>query len=236
VDYPDEDVDELNLTPDAWRAGRASLGRGAPVLLLGTSTRALDRAADRLERVTGDTLEPRHPWLARRLAMARDIVAAGLGESLFVRIAGVFGLGMVAMFLVAFGIGLRSVLLVLAGVVIGLVAPVVAVFVWAVRLRRNRGYFYGTAHVHSVSPPPEVGTVGRAELHLSVFAHGMDGVAVRIRDPAVPVSKWPDVGATLPVEVAVHNLRNVRVLWDRVMTHAEAANENLCAEDDLPPE
>jgi catechol 2,3-dioxygenase-like lactoylglutathione lyase family enzyme len=64
-------------------------------------------------------------------------------------------------------------------------------------------------------------------MHLSVFAHGIDGVAVRVLDPAVPVSKWPDYGATLPVEVAAHNPRKVRVLWDKVVTHAQAAGEDL---------
>jgi hypothetical protein len=90
---------------------------------------------------------------------------------------------------------------------------------------RSRQYLFGTAHVYGATPPPEVGVVGQCELHLAVFAPGIDGVAVRVLDPAVPVRKWPEDGATLPVEVRANNPRRVRVLWDQVITHAEAQRE-----------
>src|SRR6185369_123601 len=48
----------------------------------------------------------------------------------------------------------------------------------------------------------------------------------RIRDAAVPVNKWPDVGATLPVRVAPGNARKVTILWDEVRTHREAAYDD----------
>src|SRR6266545_5659413 len=51
----------------------------------------------------------------------------------------------------------------------------------------NREYVYGTAHVHSASPPPAAGHTGRCELHLLINAPGIEGVAVRVRDAAVPV-------------------------------------------------
>jgi hypothetical protein len=74
--------------------------------------------------------------------------------------------------------------------------------------------------------------IGRCELHVAVFASGIDGVAVRMFDPAVPVSKWPDDGATLPVEVLARNPRKARILWDQVVTHAQAAAYELDDYDD----
>jgi catechol 2,3-dioxygenase-like lactoylglutathione lyase family enzyme len=48
----------------------------------------------------------------------------------------------------------------------------------------------------------------------------------------VPVSKWPSLGQTLPIRVALDDQRHVKVLWDEVPTHAETA----AAVADLPPE
>lgn len=135
----------------------------------------------------------------------------------------VFGL-----FVICFGAGLGNAGVFAVGVAIGVLGPVL-LLVTAARAN-TREYTYGTAHVHSASPPPSAGMVGRCELHLSVYAHGIDGVAVRVLDPAVPVSKWPDDGATLPVEVASHNARKVRVLWDKVLTHGQASGEDLYPE------
>ncbi|GIJ49680.1 hypothetical protein Val02_65660 [Virgisporangium aliadipatigenens] len=133
------------------------------------------------------------------------------------------GLIALGLFVFCFGIGLGNPGIMALGVAIGVLGPVLLV-VTAVRGREHE-WVYGTAHVHSASPPPSSGTVGRCELHLSVYAHGIDGVAVRVLDPAVPISKWPDDGATLPVEVAANNARKVKVLWDRIATHALAGEE-----------
>ncbi|GAB3943605.1 hypothetical protein GCM10027614_32510 [Micromonospora vulcania] len=46
------------------------------------------------------------------------------------------------------------------------------------------------------------------------------------------VSKWPSLGQTLPIRVALDDQRHVKVLWDEVPTHAETA----AAVADLPPE
>src|SRR5207248_1198170 len=86
-----------------------------------------------------------------------------------------------------------------------------------------REYVYGTAHVHSVSPPPFAGSTGRCDMHLLVTARGISGVVVRVRDPEVPVRKWPDAGATLPVIIPNGNPRRTQVLWDQVRTHSDVA-------------
>jgi hypothetical protein len=133
------------------------------------------------------------------------------------------------------------------GLAVGILGPAILLLT-AVRAT-TRQYVFGTAHVYSASPPTVGRNGGRAELHLAVFADGIDGVAVRVLDPAVPVSKWPDDGATLPIEVVANNPRKVRVLWDQVVTHAQAAGEDLYPQhvedlpadldddyDDLPPD
>ena len=102
----------------------------------------------------------------------------------------------------------------------------------------------GTAHVVSVSEPPASSVFGRCELQLIVAAPGLQASRIKIRDPRVPVAKWPDAGATLPVMVAVDDMRHVRIQWDDVMTHTEAmAEPQMYADpmrdlgvDDLLPE
>ncbi|GIJ57657.1 VOC family protein [Virgisporangium aurantiacum] len=143
-------------------------------------------------------------------------------------------LGALGLFVVSYGIGFGNPGIMAVGVAVGVLGPALLILT-AVR-SAGRQYIFGTAHVYSASPPPSSGMVGRCELHLSVFAAGIDGVAVRVLDPAVPVSKWPDDGATLPVEVVANNPRKVRVLWDKVVTHAQAAGEDLYPQyvEDLP--
>jgi resuscitation-promoting factor RpfA len=85
----------------------------------------------------------------------------------------------------------------------------------------------GTAHVVSRSAPPTGVTQGRCRLELIVSARGIDSVTVKTREPAVPVSKWPDRGEDLPVMVAIDNPQRTRVLWHLVPTHAELATERM---------
>src|SRR5688572_18199316 len=141
------------------------------------------------------------------------------------RLFAAFGLAALGLFVVSFGLGLGNAGVLAIGLAIGILGPALLIAT-AVR-SSTREYIYGTAHVHSASPPPSSGIVGRCEMHLSVFAHGIDGVAVRVLDTAVPVSKWPDDGANLPVEVVAHNPRKVRVQWDKVVTHAQAAQDDM---------
>src|SRR5439155_662012 len=82
----------------------------------------------------------------------------------------------------------------------------------------------------SVSGPPPGASKGRCEMQLVVHVPGQGDVAVKIRDVA-PVAKWPDAGATLPILVAVGDPRRVRVLWDRIRTHGEVAEEREEAQE-----
>jgi catechol 2,3-dioxygenase-like lactoylglutathione lyase family enzyme len=145
----------------------------------------------------------------RSVAPVRKLVAAVLGTiAVFVML---FGLGMTSWPIVALG----AAMLVLA---IGLT------LVNVVR-RGGRAWVSGTAHVVSVSEPPASSVFGRCELQLIVAAPGLQASRIKIRDPRVPVAKWPDAGSTLPVMIAVDDMRHVRIQWDDVMTHTEAMEE-----------
>ncbi|MBN1174153.1 MAG: hypothetical protein JXA67_18420, partial [Micromonosporaceae bacterium] len=85
----------------------------------------------------------------------------------------------------------------------------------------SRDFVFGTAFVREASPLPPVGVAGRCDFELFVNAHGVDGASVRLRDPAVPVNKWPEVGASLPVMVDARDPRHLRILWDEVRTRRE---------------
>lgn len=144
----------------------------------------------------------------RPIAPVRKIVAAVLGT--FAAFVILFGAGMTSWAIVALG----AALLILA---IGLVV------VSAVRGSGARAWVAGTAHVVSASEPPASSAYGRCELQIVIDAPGLPAAAIKIRDPRVPVTKWPDAGATLPVLVAIDDMRHVRIQWDDVLTHQEAA-------------
>src|SRR5690348_8290397 len=112
---------------------------------------------------------------------------------------------------------------VLAALGAAVLAAAAAFYTVAALNSREFAYVPGTAHVVSCSPPPAANSQGRCEMQLAVHAPGMSDQAVKIRDAGVPVSKWPDAGATLPILVAVGDPRRVRVLWDNVRSHGEVA-------------
>ncbi|MCX5067102.1 VOC family protein [Micromonospora lupini] len=136
-------------------------------------------------------------------------------------------LGTVATFVVLFGLGMTSWAIVALGV---------ALLVLAIALATVRGggrtWVVGVAHVHSASEPPTQYAFGRCELQLVIDAPGLPPRSKKIIEPRVPVSKWPSLGQTLPIRVALDDQRHVKVLWDEVPTHAETA----AAVADLPPE
>ncbi|MET8309526.1 VOC family protein [Micromonospora sp. NPDC005173] len=136
-------------------------------------------------------------------------------------------LGTVATFVVLFGLGMTSWAIVALGV---------ALLVLAIALATVRGggrtWVVGVGHVHSASEPPTQYTFGRCELQLVIDAPGLPPRSKKIIEPRVPVSKWPSLGQTLPIRVALDDQRHVKVLWDEVLTHAETA----AAVADLPPE
>ena len=132
-------------------------------------------------------------------------------------------------FVLACGVGMTNIAVGGLGMAVAILGPLLIVMTG---LRGGtRDYAYGMAHVHEVSALPPTGTVGRCELQLLVNAEGVNGVPVHVRDPLVPISKWPDVGATLPVKVNIRDPRDVRVLWDEVRTHREIEFEDELDEE-----
>ncbi|GIJ78521.1 Glyoxalase/Bleomycin resistance protein/Dioxygenase superfamily protein [Micromonospora phaseoli] len=147
----------------------------------------------------------------RPIAPVRKLIAAVLGT--------------VATFVILFGLGMTSWAIVALGV---------ALLVLAIALATVRGggrtWVVGAGHVHSATEPPTQYAFGRCELQLVIDAPGLPPRSKKIIEPRVPVSKWPMLGQTLPIRVALDDPRHVRVLWDEVLTHAEAGTA------DLPPE
>ncbi len=145
----------------------------------------------------------------RSVAPVRKLVAAIVGT--------------IAVFVMLFGLGMSSWPIVALGA--AMLALAIGLALINVVRRGGRAWVAGTAHVVSASEPPASSVYGRCELQLVVAAPGLQASAVKVRDPRVPVAKWPDAGATLPVTVAVDDMRHVRIQWDEVMTHAEATEE-----------
>jgi hypothetical protein len=130
-------------------------------------------------------------------------------------------IGTIAVFITLFGAGAENWAIAALGVAL-LILAVSLVVVSAVR-GGARAWIAGTAHVVSASEPPASSTFGRCELQVVIDAPGLPAAAIKIIDPRVPVAKWPDVGVTLPIMVAVDDPRHVRIQWDDVLTHAEVA-------------
>ncbi|WP_033340099.1 VOC family protein [Catenuloplanes japonicus] len=131
-------------------------------------------------------------------------------------------LGTIAVFIMLFGAGMQS--WPIAALGIALLVLAISLLVTNVMRRGPRALVQGTARVDSISErPPSTLTYGRAEMRVWIDAPGLPAADVRIRDPRVPVDKWPDPGAVLPVLVAMDDMRYARIQWDEVLTHAEAA-------------
>ncbi|MFG2040707.1 VOC family protein [Dactylosporangium sp. NPDC048998] len=123
-------------------------------------------------------------------------------------------------FLAFCGLGQEESLMVALGVVVAAAGPVMIL----VLNSRNkiRLYVQGTAVVDGVTPRPTVnGSAARGRLKLTITATGIRGYTVAGTDPAIPLDKWPEPGAVLPVRVLKGNPRKFAVLWDRVQTHQE---------------
>ncbi|HEX5542303.1 MAG TPA: VOC family protein [Micromonospora sp.] len=133
-------------------------------------------------------------------------------------IAGV--LGTFASFVILFGAGMGNwIIVALGGALLVLAISMVAVTV----VRSGaRAWVTGVAHVHSVSEIPASSKFGRCEMQIVIDAPGLPPRSIKVRDPRVPVAKWPQPGTMLPIMVAFDDQRHVRILWDDVPTHAEA--------------
>jgi catechol 2,3-dioxygenase-like lactoylglutathione lyase family enzyme len=167
----------------------------------------------------------------RPIAPVRKLVAAVLGTF--------------AVFVMLFGAGMQS----WAIVAVGLAVLVLAISMVLVNTIRGgaRAWVAGTAHVMTASEPPASSTYGRCELQIVIDAPGLPAASIKVRESRVPVAKWPLPGVTLPIMVAVDDLRHVRILWDDALTHAEAAatmapdpdylpeSDDILFEEDEPP-
>jgi catechol 2,3-dioxygenase-like lactoylglutathione lyase family enzyme len=126
-------------------------------------------------------------------------------------------------------------LVVALGIILAAAGPVLVL----VLNSRNkvRQYVYGTARVADISPRPTTdGRTARGRLKLVVRATGVNGVTVSTVDPAIPLDKWPDPGATLPVQVLKGNPRKLAVVWDKVQSHQDAqASERRPSSGGAPP-
>ncbi|BFU46443.1 VOC family protein [Krasilnikovia sp. MM14-A1004] len=142
----------------------------------------------------------------RPIAPARKLLAAVLGT--------------IAVFVMLFGIGLSSWSIVALGV--ALLALAIALAMVNVVRRGARAWVSGTAQVKAVSEPPSSSVYGRAELQVVVIAPGLPISEVVIRDPRVPVDKWPLPGDTLPVTVDVDDMRRVRISWEEAPSRSDA--------------
>jgi len=130
-------------------------------------------------------------------------------------------LGTVAVFIMLFGLGMSSGSIVVLGVVLLVLA--IGSVTFPGLGSGTRAWVAGTAYVRSVSEPPTSSEYGRCEMQILIDAPGLPPQSIKIRDPRVPVAKWPEPGATLPITVAIDDPRHVRIMWDDVLTRAEAA-------------
>jgi hypothetical protein len=142
-------------------------------------------------------------------------------------------LSTIGIYAIVFGFGVDRRLF----IVLGCVLLVLAVVAWFLRVvpRSARAYVHGTAQVTSVTPAPDSGAYGRCQLELRCTAPGLPDARVTVRDSRVPVAKWPEVGATLPVLIDVDDPRRVRIRWDEVLTHAEVASDEMSDQDPDAP-
>jgi catechol 2,3-dioxygenase-like lactoylglutathione lyase family enzyme len=136
----------------------------------------------------------------RPIAPARKLVAAVLGT--------------IALFVMVFGLGMSSWAIVALGA--ALLALAIALGMVNVVRRGARAWIAGQGQVKAVSDPPATAAYGRAELQITVVAPGLPVQDVVVRDPRVPVSKWPLIGDTVPLTVDVDDMRRVRIDWDQV--------------------
>lgn len=77
-------------------------------------------------------------------------------------------------------------------------------------------YVAGDARVIYASLPPPGALVARCNMRLIVRAPNISALSIRMRDPQVPVAKWPVANVILPVQIAVGDPHRIRIRWDEV--------------------
>ncbi len=127
-------------------------------------------------------------------------------------------LGTVGLFVISMAAGMQNWPFGAAGAAM-LVVAVALLSTASMRGGSDKAFVAGTVTVAKVSEPPLTADFGRCEMSVHVDAHGHPGQTVMIRDPRVPVSKWPEVGDTLPALVSVSDARRIKIQWERVGTY-----------------
>lgn len=127
----------------------------------------------------------------------------------------------------AVALGLWSLVPLVAGLSV-LVIVVITAITLQVR-RATSGVRVVTARVLSVSAiPASAGIKAACTMKLSMHLPGRGRVETKLRDPAVPLERWPSVGQAFPVEVYRNNPhRRAHIRWDLVeagMVGAPAAS------------
>ncbi|MEV8516783.1 VOC family protein [Dactylosporangium sp. NPDC051484] len=127
---------------------------------------------------------------------------------------------LIGAFLAFWGLGESEPLMIGLGVVIAAAGPIMIMVLNS--RSKVRMYLQATAVVEGITPRPSGGgTTGRGRLKLTVTTTGIRGTSVTGTDPAIPLDKWPEPGAVLPVRILKGTPRKFTVLWDRVQTHQE---------------
>jgi catechol 2,3-dioxygenase-like lactoylglutathione lyase family enzyme len=144
-------------------------------------------------------------------------------------------LGTLGLFVISMAAGMGNWPFGAAGAVMLIVA--VALLTTASMRGADKAFAAGTVHVVKVSEPPFGSEFGRCEMQVIVDAPGHPGQTVVIRDPRVPVNKWPDVGETLPALVSVSDARRIKIQWERVGSYGERYDgyEGQYTEEDYSP-
>ncbi len=116
----------------------------------------------------------------------------------------------------AVALGLWSLVPLLTGLSV-LVVVVITAVTMQVR-RATGGARVVTARVLSVSAiPSNAGIKAACTMKLSMNLPGRGRVETKLRDPAVPLERWPNVGQAFPVEIYRNNPhRRAHIRWDLV--------------------
>jgi resuscitation-promoting factor RpfA len=137
-------------------------------------------------------------------------------------------LGALGMFVISMAVGLGTAAggWPIGAVGVAMVIVSVALLTTASMRGGDRSFVEGTVRVVQVSEPPVIATeYGRCEMQVLVQSPSHPGQTVMIRDPRVPVEKWPEVGDSLPALIAVSDARRVKIQWDRVGVYADDYDE-----------
>ncbi len=135
------------------------------------------------------------------------------------RVTTAVSLGTVGLFVISMGAGMQNWPFGAAGAAMLVVG--VALLTTASMRGADKAFVAGTVTVVKVSEAPLTTDFGRCEMQVLVDAPGHPGQTVVIRDPRVPVGKWPAVGETLPALVSVADARRVKIQWERVGTYGQ---------------